>query len=90
MLYMPEREEMYSAEVFTKVSVRAVTETHCGASRPGHFDGVATVVCKLFNIVQPDMAFFGVISKIILFIKLRRINKDTNNDPVCLVFCGLD
>jgi pantoate--beta-alanine ligase len=59
MLYMPEREEMYPAEVLTKVSVRAVTETHCGASRPGHFDGVATVVCKLFNIVQPDMAFFG-------------------------------
>ncbi|GFO72967.1 pantoate--beta-alanine ligase [Bathymodiolus japonicus methanotrophic gill symbiont] len=59
LLYMPEREEMYPAEILTRVSVSQVSEEHCGAARPGHFDGVATVVTKLFNIVQPDKAFFG-------------------------------
>lgn len=59
LLYMPDREEMYPAEMLTKVSVSEISVEHCGAARPGHFDGVATVVTKLFNIVQPDKAFFG-------------------------------
>jgi len=59
VIFMPSVEEMYPINELTKVSVSQVSENHCGAARPGHFDGVATVVCKLFNIVQPDKAFFG-------------------------------
>jgi pantoate--beta-alanine ligase len=59
ILFLPTVSEMYSRDANTVVSVKNLSSLHCGASRPGHFDGVATVVCKLFNIVQPDVAFFG-------------------------------
>lgn len=60
-LFQPQVEEIYpeGMEQHTKVSVPAVSEQHCGASRPGHFVGVATIVNKLFNMVQPDVAVFG-------------------------------
>ncbi|MCZ8512978.1 pantoate--beta-alanine ligase [Paenibacillus filicis] len=60
VLFFPQVKEMYPAPTKTVVTVAGVTERLCGASRPGHFDGVATVVTKLFNIVQPDFAFFGL------------------------------
>lgn len=61
LLFHPDVDEMYpnGMDVQTLVSVRGVSEGLCGGSRPGHFDGVATVVSKLFNMVQPDLAIFG-------------------------------
>jgi pantoate--beta-alanine ligase len=60
-LFTPGVDEMYpeGMTAHTKISVPEISETLCGASRPGHFVGVATVVTKLFQIVQPDVAVFG-------------------------------
>ncbi|MEW6446624.1 MAG: pantoate--beta-alanine ligase [Bacillota bacterium] len=60
VLFVPSVEEMYPEEFATSVEVTGLTEVLCGRSRPGHFRGVATVVTKLFNIVQPDCAYFGI------------------------------
>ena len=59
VIFNPPVEEMYPPGYCTYVDVERITENMCGASRPGHFRGVATVVTKLFNIVRPDAAFFG-------------------------------
>lgn len=69
VVFTPSVEEMYPGAFITadgldlgqtmKVTPPPIAQVLCGASRPGHFDGVATVVAKLFNIVQPDVAVFG-------------------------------
>lgn len=61
-LFAPPFGDIYpdGLENHTLISVPGVSTRHCGASRPGHFDGVATVVSKLFNIVRPDIAVFGL------------------------------
>ncbi|MFT5063009.1 MAG: pantoate--beta-alanine ligase [Gammaproteobacteria bacterium] len=61
LLFVPTTAEMYpfGQQDLTRVQVPQITNDHCGASRPGHFDGVSTVVNILFNLVQPDVACFG-------------------------------
>ncbi|MEC9493057.1 pantoate--beta-alanine ligase [Flexistipes sp.] len=58
-VFAPPVDEMYPENFATKVVVRGLTETLCGAKRPGHFEGVATVVTKLLNINDADRAYFG-------------------------------
>lgn len=60
IIFAPSVEQMYGTQPrLTNISVSQITDALCGSSRPGHFDGVALVVTKLFNIVQPNYAFFG-------------------------------
>lgn len=62
LVFAPTVAQVYpnGLETQTVVSVPALSTRHCGASRPGHFDGVSTVVCKLLNMVNPDIAVFGL------------------------------
>lgn len=59
VIFYPDNKEMYPAGYQTYVEVEKVTQHLCGMSRPGHFRGVTTVCCKLFNIVKPHVAIFG-------------------------------
>ena len=59
LIFYPSAKEMYKEDFLTLVRVTQITETMCGISRPAHFEGVAAVVLKLFNIVKPHTAVFG-------------------------------
>lgn len=59
VLFLPSVDDVYPPGAATRVNVSGLTDGLCGAHRPGHFQGVATVVAALFNMVQPDLAVFG-------------------------------
>ncbi len=59
IVFHPSSKAMYQNDATVSITAQGLTETLCGPSRPGHFDGVCTVVAKLFNIVRPDIALFG-------------------------------
>lgn len=84
LLFAPAAEEMYPKDSTTFVSVEGLSEKLCGGSRPGHFRGVTTVVAKLFNIVEPDFAFFGQKDAAQCAI-IRRMVRDLNLDVEIIV-----
>jgi pantoate--beta-alanine ligase len=77
LIFAPEARDVYPAGYATYVNVEGLTDTLCGRSRPGHFRGVTTVVCKLFNIVQPHVALFGTKDFQQLAV-IRRMTRDLN------------
>lgn len=87
IVFTPEVEAMYPARAATTVHVSRLTKGLCGASRPGHFDGVATVVAKLFNILPADFAFFGEKDYQQLQV-IRRMVTDLNM-PIEIVGCPI-
>ena len=87
ILFAPTPEEMYPAGAVTYVTVEGLSEKLCGKSRPGHFRGVTTVVAKLFNILEPDMAFFGQKDAAQATI-IRRMVQDLNL-PVEIAVCPI-
>ncbi len=78
-LYYPDVSEMYPSGYQTTVSVRDVTRNLCGSSRPTHFDGVSTVVAKLFNAVKPNCAVFGQ-KDFQQLVVIKRMVRDLNMD----------
>lgn len=88
VLFAPEPAEIYPDGFATSMHVAGITEVLDGASRPGHFDGVATVVTKLFGIVRPDVAYFGrkdaqqvlVVQRVV-----RDLNLDVRIEPCPIV-----
>jgi pantoate--beta-alanine ligase len=86
-IFAPSVEEMYPPGAVTYVTVEGLSDKLCGRSRPGHFRGVTTVVSKLFNIVEPDRAFFGQKDAAQSTI-IRRMVRDLNI-PVQVVVCPI-
>src|SRR6202051_519829 len=87
LLFAPSVEEIYPRGSITWVSVEGLSEKLDGRSRPGHFRGVTTIVAKLFNIIEPDAAFFGQKDAAQLAV-IRRMVRDLNF-PVEIVACPI-
>ncbi|MFF2089980.1 pantoate--beta-alanine ligase [Paenibacillus sp. NPDC058174] len=83
--FLPSVDVMYPVKPLTTVLVNQLTDRLCGASRPGHFDGVGTVVSKLFHLVQPDRAYFGM--KDAQQVAVIQQMTDDLNFPVTIVPC---
>ena len=87
LVWMPERGDLYWPDFQTWVIVKDVAQPLEGAMRPGHFQGVATIVAKLFNAVQPDKAYFGQ-KDAQQVVVIRRLVKDLNF-PIDIVVCPI-
>lgn len=79
VIFCPAGSDMYPEHYQTYINVEGVTQNLCGLTRPGHFRGVATVCCKLFNIVKPRVAIFGK-KDFQQLVVIRRMVKDLNLD----------
>lgn len=87
VVWIPERRELFWPDFQTWVIVKDVAQPLEGAMRPGHFQGVATIVAKLFNAVQPDKAYFGQ-KDAQQAVVIRRLVKDLNF-PIDIVVCPI-
>ncbi|KPU27176.1 pantoate--beta-alanine ligase [Caloranaerobacter sp. TR13] len=86
-IFAPEVKEMYPEGYNTFVEVLGVTDKLCGASRPGHFRGVTTIVMKLFNVVTPDKAYFGQKDAQQVYV-IKQMVRDLNMD-VKIISCPI-
>lgn len=86
-VFAPSVQEMYPEQNITWVTVEGLSEKLDGKSRPGHFRGVATVVAKLFNVIEPDIAFFGQKDAAQVAV-IRRMVRDLNM-PVQIEICPI-
>ena len=87
VLFVPEEKEMYPEGYQTYVEVTQLTKYLCGVSRPGHFKGVTTVVAKLFNIIRPHIAIFGL-KDYQQYIVIKRMVMDLNY-PIKIIGCPI-
>ncbi|AMM41346.1 pantoate--beta-alanine ligase [Candidatus Desulfofervidus auxilii] len=87
VLFVPEEKEMYPEGYQTYVKVTQLTKYLCGVSRPGHFKGVTTVVAKLFNIIRPHIAIFGL-KDYQQYIVIKRMVRDLNY-PIKIIGCPI-
>jgi pantoate--beta-alanine ligase len=85
VVFSPSSEDMYPESFSTFMEVEGLSDIFCGTSNPGHFRGVTTVVLKLFNIVQPDNAYFGL-KDYQQFVIVKKMVEDLNLD-VSIVGC---
>ncbi len=87
MIFHPSAREILGEQMLTYVDINNLQNNLCGLSRPGHFRGVCTIVCKLFNIVSPDRAYFGQ-KDIQQFLIIKKMVHDLNFD-IKLIPCPI-